>query len=304
MKVLILGAKGQIGSSILEQVSSNPALNWEITAWSRDDFDFSDLSLLSEKLTALPALDLIINAAAYTQVDSAEKNQAVAETLNAKLPELLANECRVRTIPLIHYSTDYVYPGTGSKPWVETDALGPINAYGKTKAAGDLAIQASGCSYLILRTSWVYLERGNNFLRTMLKLGLTRDPLSIVQDQVGAPSYARDLARMSIQMIQKSMSESEFHSGIYHLCNLGETSWYGFAEEIFRQVKEKGWPLTVQMLKPISSEEYPTPARRPKNSRLALDRLKADFSIQPRSWQAALQECMEEVDRKRSDYGF
>ncbi len=289
MKVLLLGSKGQVGSSLLKSAPKE----WEFTSWSREQFDLSNLDLVEKHFSRLQNIDLVINAAAYTQVDLAETQLDLANELNFKLPELLAKECAKRNIPLVHYSTDYVYPGSGEHFRVEDEAIGPLNAYGVSKARGDAAIKASGCKHLILRTSWVYAEAGKNFVLTMLRLGAEREVLSVVNDQSGSPTFARDIAELSIEAIQKSIKASTFPSGVYHLSNSGTCSWFDFSCEIFKQARELGLMLKVQSVNPIESSAYPQPAKRPKNSRLSLAKLDRTFSLKPRDWKLALQDCLQ-----------
>lgn len=266
-------------------------IGWEFIGWSREEIDIAQLDALSEKVRALkPAV--IINAAAYTYVDKAEAEAKLCQTLNVKAPEALAKICLELTIPLIHFSSDYVYAGEGSQAHVETDPHYPLNFYGMTKARGDEAIQKSGCDHLIFRTSWVYSHTGHNFVLTMLRLANEKNELRIVNDQVGAPTYAPDLAKYALEALMKAMElhldGKPFPSGIYHLSNSETTTWYDFARAFL--------PKTVA-IHGISTLEYPTPAKRPLNSRLSLEKFEKTFGIRPRNWHEALDECVERIEK-------
>jgi len=282
MKILLLGANGQIGDAVqkLARTSTWPS-HWELLAWTREAGDLSQpIELIRQIEETKP--DLIWNAAAYTQVDRAETEPALAHLINGKTPGELAQYCKQAGIPLVHYSTDYVYDGSGDEPHLETETPNPLSEYGKSKLAGDVAIAASGCDYLILRTSWVFSNHGKNFVKTMLRLADEKRELRVVSDQVGSPSYAPDLAHHTLSAIQKALAlkteGKPFPSGIYHLCNSGATSWYEFAQAILPE-----YPIT-----PISTADYPTPAKRPMNSRLSLDKVERTFGVRPRAWQEAL----------------
>ena len=285
MKILLLGSTGQLGSAIVDlyRKSAFP-IGWELIAWDRSQADMSDINSVLPKIKDLKP-DAIINASAYTQVDLAEKERELCEKINTEAPVKLANFCFQAKIPFVHFSTDYVYSGEGNEPHVETEKTKPINFYGESKVKGEEGIVLSGADYLVFRTSWVYAESGKNFVNTMLRLGAERDELKVVSDQYGAPTYAHDLARYSLDAfmiaLEKRMDQ-KFPSGIYHLCNSGFTTWYDFAKAI----------LPNKKIHPISSSEFPTPAKRPFNSRLSLDKFKQTFGIEPRRWDLALIECL------------
>ncbi len=286
MKILLLGSSGQLGQAFQELANSSAfPIGWEMKAWSRGDADLSNPPELIKKIQ-IEKPDLIINTAAYTQVDLAEKERTLCETINAQAPGYIASYCVDANIPLIHYSSDYVYAGEGVEPHVESENHAPGNYYGQTKAEGDALLQKSGCEHLIFRTSWVFSHVGKNFVKTMLRIGVDRPELRVVSDQVGSPSYAPDLAAYSLEALMRALElkaeGKEFPSGVYHLTNSGNTSWAGFAEAILPKNKIIGIP----------SSEYPTPAKRPQNSRLSLEKLKQTFGITPRPWQEALKECL------------
>jgi len=291
MKILLLGANGQLGKSVVEfSTSENWPIGWKLLAWDRVLGDLAKPDELVARV-ADQKPDVIINAAAYTKVDQAEKERALCEVINATAPAKLAEYCAKKKVTLVHYSTDYVYAGTGDAAHYETDPIAPNNFYGKTKGEGDQAIEKSGSDYLIFRTSWVYSHTGKNFVLTMLKLGAEMDSLKVVNDQIGSPSYAPDLAKYSLDALMKALEQKvegkRFPSGVYHLCNSGVTSWCDFAKAI----------LPGKNINGIPSSEYPTPAKRPLNSRLSLKKLVATFGLKPRPWQEALADCLKQVKK-------
>lgn len=284
MKILVTGRNGQVGGT-LQQVLAGLG---DVVAVDRSQMDLSKPdSIRSIIRSERPSL--IINAAAYTAVDQAETDAALAHAINAEAPGVLAEEAKKIGAALIHYSTDYVYDGSKASPWVETDTTGPLSVYGQSKLAGEQAIAAVGLPHLILRTSWVYGLHGKNFLLTMLRLAQSRPELSIVSDQVGAPTWSHTIAEATAGIVRSLRDPAALsqRSGIYHLCARGQTSWYGFAGEIFSH------PLITQRpaLKPISSAEYPTPAQRPKNSVMNTDKFEQNFGKLP-SWDEALAACI------------
>jgi dTDP-4-dehydrorhamnose reductase len=237
---------------------------------------------------------LIVNPAAHTAVDSAEGEPDVAMRLNTHAPAVLAEAAKQLGAGLVHYSTDYVFDGTKDGAYIETDATNPQNIYGQSKLAGELAIKASGCAYLIFRTSWVYGKRGKNFLLTMLRLGAQRDELSVVADQIGAPTWSNTIAAVTANVLAQLTAASDGaewwarNSGVYHLTADGATSWHGFAEAIFEMSDLPKKPT----VKEIPTSAYPTPAKRPGNSRLSNDKLFEVFGLRAPDWKEALRLCM------------
>lgn len=299
MNMLITGGSGQVGFELRRQLSTLG----DILAPNRAALDLSDANAVSAYLTQHKP-DLVVNAAAYTAVDNAESDHAMSARLNAELPAQLAEYCQKNDRWLVHYSSDYVYNGEGQTPWQEGDATGPCNAYGETKLAGDEAVANSGCQHLIFRTSWVYSAFGKSFLSTMLRLGAERSALSIVGDQVGAPTPARLIALITQQAIAKlssAQATNTLESGVYHLAPKGETSWHGFACEIFQQAKQAGLPLAItsEGVTAIPTTEYPTPATRPLNSRLTVDKIEKALGIQMPNWQSQLALTVEEIASSR-----
>ena len=280
MKILLLGKTGQVGFELHRALS--PLGN--IDAPSRSELDLMSEQAVNDYLVSRKP-DLIVNAAAWTAVDAAETHPSEARRLNTALPAQLATYALERDIRLVHFSTDYVYPGSGTLPWMETSPAGPLSVYGKTKLAGDHAIEHSGADYLIFRISWVYSARGNNFMKTMLRLAKSKTELNIVADQVGAPTPARLIAQISMLAIR-----DELQRGIYQLAPKGETSWHGFATEIFNRAIQMGeqLSLTEGNPRPINTSDYPTPAQRPANSRMNVNKIENALNIKLPDWRSQL----------------
>ena len=276
MRILLTGPTGQVGSALLDTL---PSLG-EVLPADRSNLDLSRPDSIRAAVRAARP-DVIVNAAAYTAVDSAETEEALAFRVNRDGPAILAEEAAKLGALLVHFSTDYVFDGEKSAPYVETDAPDPLNAYGRSKLAGERAIQASGCRHLIFRTSWVYSITGKNFLVTMLRLARDGQPVRVVDDQRGAPTSSRMIAAATAEALTK-LGE---HPGLYHMSAAGRTTWCGFARTIFR---EAGIPAQVV---PIASSDYPTPARRPRNS--VLDNgLLVTNGIRLPAWESGLQEVL------------
>lgn len=291
MNIVLLGKTGQVGFELHRTLSPLG----RIDAPSRSELDLmSELAVNDYLISRKP--DLIVNAAAWTAVDDAEEYQAEAQRLNAELPAQLASYAVDRNIRLVHYSTDYVYPGTGTLPWVETSPTGPLSVYGKTKLAGDHAVEHSGADYLIFRICWVYSARGNNFMKTMLRLAKSKTELNIVADQIGTPTPARLIAQVSTLAIR-----DELKCGVYQLASKGETSWYGFATEIFKQAVQMGEMLllTQDNARSTNTLNYPTPARRPANSRMNVNKLENALNIELPDWQSQLTITLAEYLEKK-----
>lgn len=294
MNIFITGGNGQVGFELQRQFDPFGT----ILAPTRQELDLTNAEAVNVYLEKHQP-GLILNAAAYTAVDKAESEPEQAKRLNAKLPAQLADYAAMQGIPLVHYSTDYVYPGNGEKPWQEDSLTGPLSIYGQTKLEGDDAVVSSGAKHLIFRTSWVYAARGNNFMKTMLRLGREREALNIVSDQIGAPTPARLIAQITALACTNHHSPSTTHhslftinipQGIYHLAPRGETSWHGFASEIFKTARGLGEELAIapEGVAGISTAEYPTPAKRPLNSRMALSKLENSLGITMPTWQSQL----------------
>ena len=291
-RILILGAGGQLGRE-LQRSFAGPG---SLLAADRSVVDLADGAKLRELIRgAKPTV--ILNAAAYTAVDRAESEPEHARAINAACPAILAEEAKALNALLVHYSTDYVFDGSKSGPWTEEDATNPLSVYGSSKLAGEQAIQAVGGRYLIFRTSWVYGPQGNNFLFTMLRLAGQSDKLSVVNDQIGAPTTSIELADATRAIVDGILAErfgaTEDWAGIYHMSCAGSTSWFGFAEAIFAHAVQLG--VKPPELTPISTEAYPTPARRPRNSVMSNEKLHARFGVQLAPWQAALDSVCDQI---------
>ena len=285
-RILLSGVNGQVGWELRRTLG---ALG-EVVPMDSRTLDLTDAAAVRAAMRSI-APTIIVNPAAYTAVDKAETESGRAHAINAVAPGVLAEEAARLGALLVHYSTDYVFDGTGEAPWREDDATGPLNVYGATKLAGEQAIAATGCRHLIFRTSWVYGARGSNFLLTMRRLMRERPELKIVADQIGAPTWCRDLAEATAQVLAQVRGEDESRWGVYHMTNAGETSWHGFAEAI-QALDEFDETATPARLLPIPGSDYPTPARRPLNSRLDNDRLEQAFGLRLRNWREALALCM------------
>lgn len=293
-KILLTGVNGQVGHALKIKLSQ-----YEVIALSREQLDLTKTDDIKRIVREIKP-DLIINPAAYTAVDKAESEPELAYAINATAPQMLAEEAARLNAALIQFSTDYIYDGSKSSAYTETDAVNPVSVYGKSKLAGEDAIRAVGLPHLILRTSWVYGAYGKNFLKTILRLAAERDSLRIVGDQVGAPTSSACIADALVQLVDDWQFSDENQTGVYHFSNAGVTSWHGFACEIVseynRLVTTKHWPVlkvTVDNIAAITTADYPTPAARPANSRLANTKLKNTFNVELPSWQQGLQQVMQ-----------
>jgi dTDP-4-dehydrorhamnose reductase len=278
MKILVLGSKGQLGCCLADQLSDT---GYEIIFTSRAEIDIADLVSTKVKITAL-CPTIVINASAYTAVDKAEDDQYEAEKINHIAVANIASTCSEIGCWLIHISTDYVFDGAASHPYGEDTETNPQGVYGDSKLKGELAIQSTGCKYLIIRTAWVYSEYGNNFLKTMLRLGADRDELSIVGDQIGCPTYAQDIAK-SIVSILSCLDLKRSSPGIYHYCGDEPCSWYDFARAIFSEAEIHGLK-SPSNIKSITTVEYPTPAIRPPYSVLDCSKIEDVFGVTRSNW--------------------
>jgi len=298
MKILLLGRNGQSGWELqrsLAVLGELVALDFD-AAGNPDGLcgDFTDLAGLTDTVQRVKP-DVIVNAAAFTAVDKAESQPDLARTLNALAPGVLAEQAHKIDAWLVHYSTDYVFDGNGSQPWVEDDAKGPLSVYGQTKLDGELAV-ATCERHLILRTSWVYAARGDNFARTMLRMAGERDSLSVVDDQFGAPTSAELLADVTAHALRAAMARPEL-AGVYHCVAGGETSWFAYAQFVLERARAMGWSLKAgpEQVKPVPTSSYPTPSRRPLNARLCTAKLQNAFGFQLPHWQVQVERFLQEV---------
>ena len=285
MKILVFGRIGQLGSALAEVLSDR----YETRFIDQPELDLTAPESVRDHVqNYLPSV--VINAAAYTAVDRAETEPELAHIINARAPESLAYACDEAGAVLIHYSTDYVFDGTASMPYTETAAVAPTGVYGQSKLAGEIAVASATQRYVILRTAWLYSAVGHNFVKTMLKLADSGQPVRVVADQVGSPTYAQDLARATRSIIEVLNSSRDDCFGLYHVTNTGTTSWYGLAQEVFRLAAHQD--VVVQ---PISTEEYPTPAPRPAYTALDCSKLERVFGLTLPSWRDALARCIDSL---------
>ena len=295
MRILLTGGSGQIGRELIVPIQSFG----ETIVPDRSQLDLSQETELRDYLRAANP-NLIIDAA-YTDVDGAQDDRQTAFAINARAPELMSQWASENDTSIVHFSTDYVYAGTGEEPWTEDDPCDPVNFYGDSKLAGDLAVLHSGAPCLVLRTSWIYSQHGKNFFRTMLRLSQERDRIQVVDDQFGAPTAAAGIADLVIGILSKAAGNfSPFfraNGGLVNATASGETNWHGFAQRIIEMATERGYPVKALTVEAIPSSEYPLPAPRPRNSRLSLTRLSERFGIVPPHWQDGLAAVFDGVDR-------
>ena len=277
MKILVLGCKGQLGRCLNDQLVNTEN---EVIYTSREQIDIADFEVTKNQILKTSP-DLIINATAYTAVDKAEEDQKTANLINHLAVKNIADICNQLECWLIHVSTDYVFDGNSKVPYKEDDETNPQGAYGETKLNGELAIQSSGCKHIIIRTAWVFSEYGNNFLKTMLRLGSERDELSIVGDQIGCPTYAQDIARSIVEIAPQLNSRKD--NDIYHYCGDQPCSWYDFANAIFDQAMTNNLKIP-SIVNSIETTAYPTPAKRAAFSVLNCSKIENDFGVHASNW--------------------
>ena len=312
MKILLFGANGQVGHELRRSLASlgevvattrSGVLEKSMFDYGMLDNGMSDDGIRCETADfdtpdALPALiariapDVVVNAAAYTAVDRAESDRDAAFRANAEAPQRIAEACAARDALLVHYSTDYVFDGSGTRPYREDDPTSPLGVYGESKLAGEIAIQASGARYMIFRTAWVYASHGKNFMRTMLRLAAERDELRVVADQVGTPTPAALIADVTAAVLVRPFARS----GTWHLTAAGETTWHRFAEAITAAAHARGQLARIPRVVPIATADYPTPAKRPAYSRLDIASVEAEFSIVMPDWRTALEMILDGRD--------
>ena len=298
MKILLLGKNGQVGWEL--QRSLAPL--GEVLALDRNSTshcgDLSNLEGLADTVRVFRP-DVVVNAAAYTAVDKAESDQSTANLINALAPEVLARACAAIGAYLVHFSTDYVFDGTGQKPWLESDATGPLNVYGLSKLAGEKGIAKQGAKHVIFRTSWVYGTEGGNFAKTMLRLAQEREKMAVINDQFGAPTGAAllaDITALCLQRVQPEQHEP-YLSGIYHLAAAGETTWHAYAKYVLQQAQslKPSLKYTVKEVAAVATTEFPTPAARPLNSRLNCSQLENALQLKLPAWQTGVDAMLSKI---------
>ena len=297
MNILLFGKNGQLGWELQRSLS----VLGQVTALSHDSTqlcgDFAQPDAVADTVRAL-CPDFIVNDAAHTAVDKAESEPARARLLNATTPGVLAEEAARLGAWLVHYSTDYVFDGSGDRPWTEDDATGPLSVYGATKLEGEQLIQQAGCQHLILRTSWVYAARGGNFAKTMLRLAQEREHLTVINDQWGAPTGADLLADVTAHALRQLQARPQ-DGGLYHCAAAGETTWHAYAKYVIDQASQaqKAIQIRAKEISPVPTSAFPTPAWRPLNSRLNTSRLQATFGLTLPPWQQGVARMLEEVGK-------
>ncbi len=284
--ILVTGQNGQLGQSLQSLVKKNP--QYQFTFTGRDQLDLSHSESIASYFSQ-HKFDLIINCAAYTAVDKAEEQQQLAEAINYLAVKQLAEIAKKNNSILLHISTDYIFDGTNYKPYIEDDAINPQNIYGSTKLKGEQAIQAIASDAIIIRTSWVYSEYGHNFVKTMLKLGKEREELNVIFDQIGAPTYATDLASCMLTIVDSLSNSQQTGVSVYHYSNEGVCSWYDFAKAIFEYTN------TACKVSPIETKDYPTPAKRPHYSVLNKAKIKQKYQLNIPYWKDSLQACLNKL---------
>jgi len=285
MKLLITGSKGQLGTELSRQAGAH-----DVVAVDYQELDITDASAVADFVEKVRP-DVVINAAAYTAVDRAEQDEASAFAVNCDGVSYLAQACNTMNVPLIHVSTDYVFDGSKSAAYVEDDPLAPLGVYGRSKADGDAAVRQYCPKHIIFRTSWVFSAHGNNFVKTMLRLGAERETLGVVSDQFGKPTSAAELARVILAVLP-NLDE---HWGTYHLAQPEAVSWHAFADAVFTEARLQGIPLALKQLQAITTADYPTPARRPVNSALNCSKLEKTFDMTIEPWSISLSKVIKEL---------
>jgi dTDP-4-dehydrorhamnose reductase len=293
--VLLLGAAGQLGHALFQalQLAGQP-----VVAWTRADIDFSHLSELKQRVAQLKPR-WIFNAAAYTAVDKAQTEPEQAHLVNALMPAMLAEYAKANGAALMHFSSDYVFNGRATRPYLETDATDPLSVYGQSKRDGDAAVQASGARYVVLRSSWVVAAHGQNFLKTMLRLAAERDQLNVVADQTGVPTAATWLAELALRAM--TLAEREGFNGLFHATPRGQTTWHGYAQYVLTQAASRGWTFkaTADQVHPITTSQYPLPAQRPAYGLLDSSLLARSLQCDWPDWQVGVNQVIAQLSQQR-----
>jgi dTDP-4-dehydrorhamnose reductase len=291
VKVIVTGSNGQLGKELSKQGRDRGI---DVVALDLPDFDITDANAVDEAVSEDNHVLAVINAAAYTAVDKAESEPDLAFLVNQRGPANLAQSCKKKGMPLIHVSTDYVFDGSKKDAYVETDPVSPVGVYGKSKTAGEGDVRRILKEHIILRTAWLCSEHGSNFVKTMIRLGQEKDEIGVVADQYGCPTFASDLAEAILTILGKIEKSKDIPWGTYHYCGKGVTTWYEFAKTTLDMARVYT-TLKVQTMVPLSTEEYPTPAKRPANSAMDCSLIGKNFNISPRQWQDGLRHLVERL---------
>jgi dTDP-4-dehydrorhamnose reductase len=300
-RVLVVGCTGQVGTEVCAQLK---AAGFPYSGIGREECDLFTRGAIGKYIREFKP-QVIVNAAAYTKVEKAESEPELAEAINGAAPAEMAEEAKRSDALFVHYSTDYIFDGNHERPWTEDDAAGPLGVYGRTKLNGELGVNNSGAAAFTFRTSWVYATHGANFLLTMLKLGKEREELSVIDDQIGAPTWSRNLADLTMATVRRftnadgsiNLSSAMADCGIYHATARGETSWHGFATEIFDEARKLGMPLKVKTVRQIKTADRPSPATRPLYSVMSNEKLNRRLEIRFPEWREALRQAMQELSQ-------
>jgi dTDP-4-dehydrorhamnose reductase len=296
MRIVITGSNGQVGHAVGEELVRKSAGRSKLIRLTRRELDLAAPHTIAERLQALKP-DIIINPAAYTAVDRAESEPGLAHAVNSEAVEVLGQYARTQNIPMIHFSTDYVFDGRANAPYPEDCPSNPLSVYGVTKAEGEKRLLETGADCLVIRTAWVYSASGQNFLTTIVRLALEQEELTIVADQFGSPTSASQIARfVSTLVVSKTSSLASLFAKaarVVHFTATGVSTWHGFASAIVASARRRGLPVKAQRIKPITAADYPTPAARPRYSQLSLERLRTVFEYEPEAWQHALEEVLD-----------
>ena len=288
MKILITGAKGQVGSELVMQAQLR---SHEVVATDREQLDITDQSAVLA-FVEQEQPDVIINAAAYTAVDQAESDQELTYKINAEAVKFLAEAAKAIDVPLLHISTDYVFDGTKSEPYVEDDPIKPVNLYGASKRKGEEYLEQSGVNFVNLRTSWVFGLEGNNFVKTMIRLASERDEFGVIDDQLGGPTFAADIASALLYIAEQAQENAFDRWGTYHFSGMPYVSWWQFADYAIKKAFELGQISALPKVNRLTTDQYPTPAKRPHNSRMDLSKVQEKLGLQPSDWQSGVDKLL------------
>ncbi|MDC1076132.1 dTDP-4-dehydrorhamnose reductase [Litorivicinus sp.] len=291
--VLVIGRGGQVGKALVTRLSANPSL--DVSAFDRSSLDITD-RVIMDSVIRRSNPQIVVNAAAFTNVEKAESEERLAYSVNSEAPKNIARICKQLTIPLIHISSEYVFDGRKGSPYIESDEPNPLNVYGKTKLEGEDGIRLSLKEHIIVRTSWVFSETGNNFVKTMLALGAEARSLAVVSDQIGGPTSAAGIAEAIHTIVTRYLKDRSLDWGVYNFCGVPAVSWFEFAQAIFQSVGDADLLTSIPDLEKISAADYKCEALRPQNSRLNCDKIFKSFGVRPDDWAASLRDVMHKIN--------